>query len=237
MVSSNLTKIDCSDNSVLSVLEERVPDRMRQKRIIARVLMFIDKCRKLRSKEDNDLQTCQPWKVQNLDTPPFFGKKPWDLPKNLESFWKREVIILKPINKAIFTWHDVPSPFCLWLWRQLYHRERSNDFSLNLGVLIWAMNVIFTENRVGGSQLILECMPLRRAERQRKHFYKTKWPFNQMFIYREILISNRETVRINYKPWVSRQNRQNSRQVWIYPYLTFSGQKQGLLKWYEQDLF
>ena len=60
MVSSNLTKINCSDNSVLSVLEERVPDRMRQKRIIARVLMFIDKCRKLRSKEDNDLQTCQP---------------------------------------------------------------------------------------------------------------------------------------------------------------------------------
>ena len=60
MVFSNLTKINCSDNSVLSVLEERVPDRMRQKRIIARVLMFIDKCRKLRSKEDNDLQTCQP---------------------------------------------------------------------------------------------------------------------------------------------------------------------------------
>ena len=65
MVSSNLTKINCSDNSVLSVLEERVPDWMRQKRIIARVLMFIDKCRKLRSKEDNDLSVSD---IQRAET-------------------------------------------------------------------------------------------------------------------------------------------------------------------------
>ena len=40
----------------------------------------------------------------------------------------------------------------------IYHRQRSNDLSLRLGVLIWAMNVNCTENRVGGS------LPLRRAE-------------------------------------------------------------------------